>query len=292
MPWQLSILVHSVLSASRTIQNKRIGRYKKDLSAYTLVASYFAVFLLGATVALSSYDQIDTVAAWDARYYLLLGGVLFTTANYLTLRLFRLIPASVAIVMGLMNSLAVVLVATLFAGESLTARQWVGASLLLGAVYLVQHFSKKKQSKKVRNRIMLGVAISIASALLIGFAVVNEKYLLDRLDLHTYLLYGWGTQFLSSWVVFFAMGRRLKVLRDVRIHVDVWLYSALLATAGFFFVLTLKNSDSSSLTAVSASAKVLFAMVLAYILLKERDHVVSKALGLIFGCSGLYLLFS
>lgn len=291
MQWQLTVLIHSVLSGTRAVQYKRLGRYKEDISGYALVASYFCVSLLGVIVAFGSGNHIDHGAAWEARYFLLLGGVLFTVANYLVLKLFRIIPASIAIMMGLFNAISVLVIASVVAGESLSTRQWSGAAVLLSAVFIVQYYSKRRESAKAQRNISLGLLIASISALLIGVAVVNEKYLLDRIFLETYLLYGWGMQFFASLAVFGLLRKKPQVLPGVKLHVDVWIYALLLAFAGIFFVLTLNNSGSSSLTAVSASVKIVIAMVFAYLFLKERDHTSAKATGLIMSVAGLYLLF-
>ena len=123
---------------------------------------------------------------------------------------------------------------------------------------------------------------------------MNEKYLIDRIGLETYALYGWGMQATSAFFLAFVLRDKSKKKKPVtsQMHRDVWIYSVILAMAGLSFVTTLKNSDSSSLTSVSATAKVAFTVVVAYFVLHEKQFVKLKFLGLGLSAIGLFLLFT
>lgn len=289
MPWQLSIVLHSFLSAFRSIQNRRIGNYRRDLSLYALLVSFVCVSLTGAALAITDANPINHSEAWSARYYLLAGGMALAFVNYLTIKLFRMLPASIVVIMSLLNPLALVLAASLLLDETMSAYQWIGTIFLLSAVLLTQLFTVKKRKKHAT--VSLGLVVAIVIAGLYGLGIVNEKYLLDRLELPTYLFYGWGMQFISVLVVCFLLRKKFHMANKIKEHVDVWSYGFLLATSGFLFVISQVNSDSASLTAVSSSAKVVLTVVLAYILLKERSYLLLKIASLCLSVIGLFFLF-
>ena len=237
--------------------------------------------------------------AWDARYFLFLGGALYTTLNIVFLTLFRILPASIVAIVSLLNPLSVVIVATTFSGEALSLFQWAGSTVILSAVLLSvfvtsRHAHPQSTHKKTLNSKikLISAFLALSVATMFGFAVVNEKYLIDRLGLTTYFLYGIGFQILLASVFILIFRKKVTLRLPLRVHSIVWIYAVLLALSGLFFILTLESSDSSSLTAVGSSAKVALSLVLAYIILKEKKDIILKICAFILSLVGLFLLFS
>ncbi len=292
MTWQLAIIVHSILGGLRIVQNRRLGQSRYDVTHYALMGSFLAVMLLGVLYNLVSPGPLYHQAAWGARYYLLGGGVLFAFNSFLTIRMFRLIPASIGALLSVLSSISVVILSLLFAGERMTTIQWIGSVLLLGAVYLVQHYSQKHESKRVQNNIIVGLIIALTAAIVFGMAIVNEKYLLDRLSLHTYLMYGWGVQFVAALSIGLWLGKGLsRPNLSRRISFDLLIYALLFSISGIFFIFSLLSSDSSALTSVSSSIKIVVATILSYFLLHEQGHLYVKIVALLMSSVGLYCLF-
>lgn len=292
MPWQLSILVHSLLSAGRSIQNRRIGKNSYDISLYALFVTFLMVSVLGLILGFTQEDPVVASDAWSARWYLVAAGTCFATLNFLSFKLFRLLPASVVAITSLLNPTAVVVVAAAFTAETLTTQQWIGSAVLLLAVMLVQlrHTNKKNSNGKLS--IGLSASIILLVALLFGIGIVTEKYLLDRIGLSTYLVFGWGGQFVSVSVLVFLLRKNFRLPDTWKMHGIVFSSALFLSVGGFFFVKTQVSSDSASLTSVSSSVKVLLTVLLAFIFLKERDRMIQKFIALALSCAGLFLLFT
>jgi len=293
MPWQLSILLHSLLSGTRAIQNRRIGKSQQDLSLYTLLVSFSLVAALGCLIAVLRSEPIDMDEVWSARFFLFVMAACFSVLNYMTFKLFRKLSASVIAIASLLNPTAVVVIAAIFTSEVLLPRQWVGAIVLLAAVLFVQLRPKKKH-KAAKETMSIGVStLSILIiALLFGVGIVIEKHLLDRLGLSGYLAFGWGSQFIGVLVVVLLLRKKFRLPSNARMHATVWSSGLLLVSAGFLFVLSQVNSDSASLTSLSSTVKVVVTVLLAYIFLKERDRMLQKSIALTLSCIGLFLLFT
>lgn len=294
MPWQVLILVHSVIGGYRTILTRRIGLVRHDVSFYALAVSFTCVWVTGLVVAYYNSTSLDNEAAWNLKGFIILGGLLFGTANLLSLKLFRMVTASVAVLLSLLNVLAVVLVAAIFGGERLSPVQIIGGLFLLSAVFIaeIMNFMSKKQSRKIKQlKISKSLVLTIVLSIIFAFGVVNEKYLLSHLPLTTYLVYGWGAQFLTAIILFvsFSKGRNVR-LYTKNTHVIVWKSGALLAAGGLLFVISLSESRSSSLATLASSAKVVTAMLFAYYLLHERDGMLLKFASVGLSCVGLVLL--
>ncbi len=292
MPWQLTALLYFVISGLRALQNRRIGLHKTDLTLYALTASFISVISTGIVYAILNWSRVDHSAAWDARYFILLGGSLFAMLNFAIIKLYRLVPASVAVFMGLLNTISVITVAVLFRGESLTDKQYLGTLLLFLAVILVGLAVRNRSKKTDKNKIVLGLVVSLFAASLFGPAILNEKYLINRFGLETYLLYGWGLQATSAFILAALLRKPKKTKLTTKMHIDVWIYGSLLGVSGMFFVLTLRNSGSASLAAISGTAKIIVTVIGAYFILNEKDNKLIKFAGVILSGTGMYLLFT
>jgi uncharacterized membrane protein len=294
MPWQFSALLYILFSSTRSIQNRRIGIYNRDMSAYALIASFVCVFLGGLAYALLSWSSVNHEAARNAWPFLIVGGSLFAAINLLVIKTYRYLPASLAIFMSIMNVISVILFAFLFTDETLSVKQWMGAATLLIAIVLIAIINNRNGSKKYQNHIILGISLTVVTALIFGPAMLNEKYLVDRLGLETYLLYGWGVQAVAAFSLGYLLSRKKKETKKIsfKMHVNVWIYGVLLALSGLTYVISLKGSGSASLTIVISVANVALTALLAYIILKERTHLFVKLLGILLTGIGLFLLFT
>jgi drug/metabolite transporter (DMT)-like permease len=293
MPWQVSILFFTFLSSSRAILNRKIGLNKQDLTLYALVASFICVFSGGVLFTLLSNQTVNHALALEAWPRLVFGGTLFAAINVMVLKLFRYVPASIAVFISLLNTLSVILFAYIFTDENLNQLQWLGALLLFFVIVLVGYISHRNNKVKKHQNILLGVLLAVMTALLFGPAIVNESYLIGTLGLETYLVYGWGLQATMSLLLAFVLKdrKRKKLKLPLKTHVLIWTYGGLLGAAGLMFTMTLDNSGSSSITAVAATASVALSVVLAYFFLHEKDDLALKLLGLVLAGCGLTLLF-
>ena len=292
MPWQVTIIFFVLLSSTRAIQNRRIGLFKKDLSLYALVASFTCILIVGISSALMNWNKIDHSKALDAWPYLLIGGILFASLNVIIFKLYRYIPASIMTFTTLLNTMSVLLFATIVGGESLSTKQVYGAITLFMSVIIVGLFTKS--SNKTKKNLTLGLSIALVAALMFGPAIMNEKYLINRIGFNTYVLYGWGFQTLIAYLVAFVLKNRKKAKEKLsrKVHVSVWTGGALLGMSGFAYVSSLNKSGSASTVALSGTAVIGVTVFLAFFVLKEKEHLWPKIVGLLLSAIGLSLLLS
>lgn len=291
MPWQITILLYSLLGATRNVISRQIGIEKRDFSLNALLYSFSAVFTVGILYVTIAGKPINSQAAWDARYYLIIGGSLFAGLNLLYLKLFRRVSASVGVLLILLSPLSVVIVSTLLTDETLTVTQVFGSVFILCAVLLAELSNKKPKKIGKRMLVSTSLLLSIIIAIMAGFATVNEKYLLDRLGLDTYLVYGWGMQLLATIIIVFVFRKSYKKVTSNKLRFYLLTHALLLAFSGFFFIQTLIRSDNAALTSITASFKTVLAVAMAIVILKERQKIKIKVVSVLISVIGLLLLF-
>jgi drug/metabolite transporter (DMT)-like permease len=289
MPWQLLIVLYSIVGGLRNVVVRQLGTYRQDYSVTILLYSFLAVFLTGIGYVFLTGETVDMRAGWEARYFIAVGGVLFVLQNLLFIKLLRRVGAAVGALLVLLNPLAVVLLTMAFTDERLTILQMAGASILLLSVFSAEISTTKKKIKYFH--FSKNVLIAAIIALFFGLASLNEKYLIDRLELPTYVVLGWGGQFIATVVLVFVMRKEVIWKAKPKINLLLGICAILYALSGFLFVSSIVSSQSIVLPVVSGSAKLLTTVVLAYLLLKERQYSIVRFLSVMGGVVGLYLLF-
>lgn len=287
MTWQLAIVLHGLLSACNFVISRSLGTSKIDYSYFTNVLAFIAVFVLGLTYVAITNGEVNHVAALQAWPFLLLAGLLFSLKTLLVLRLFMYVPASVGSLMTSFNLLVGVLLATLLLHEGLSLFQIIGLVLMVLAIYTIRHTTK---TEKQKHMFATGILIAASSALLLGVANVTEKYLLDRIDVPTYLVYGWGFQLVGALCIAIVFKKKLHRPKTRSSIVKACVYAVLVALSGGFFIFTLVTSNNASLTIALSGLKVVFAMILSYVVLKERSNISTKIVSVLLSVGGVYLL--
>jgi drug/metabolite transporter (DMT)-like permease len=255
------------------------------------VSSFASIFIVGLAVALLNWSEINHRAALDALPFLVVGGLMFASLNVMILKLYRFVPASIMAFTSFLNTLSVVLFATIAGGEVLTLRQILGALVLFSSVIMVGLLTKRK--KNSNNRVLLGVGVAILAAILLGPAIMNEKYLIQTIGLSTYVLYGWGLQAFFAFFIAYNYRDKNKHKQKItaKMHRNIWFVGALLGLSGFSYVTSINKSGNVAPVALSGTAVVGLTVFAAYFVLKEKDHLFAKLLGLFLSGVGLVLLF-
>lgn len=295
MPWQITTLLLIATGSLGSLQKRRVGLYKRDLSAYTLAVGMTCVFAVSVVVALFRNDFADFEVVKSNLGLLVLAGALIAFRHFLVIKLFRYLPASLAVILVLLEAVAVVVLASYVLEEGLSSTQWLGAFLLSTTILLAGIVAHNSHSKASKRAIVVGFGIAILLALITGPAAIMEKYLLDRLGVPTYMLYGYGMQALFSYVIaiyFWNKNSHKNIIITKNMRVDIWSYGLLLGLSGLLFSVSLKNSDSISVLTIATTSVVAGTMLLSYIFLKEREYVPFKIFSLFLTAIGLALLFS
>jgi drug/metabolite transporter (DMT)-like permease len=289
MTWQIAIVLHGLLSACNFIVSRSLGKSKVDFSYFTNVLAFIAVFVLGLMYVAVTNGEVNHAAALAAWPYLVGAGLLFSLKTLLVLRLFIYVPASVGSLMTSFNLVVGVLLATVLLNEGLSFFQVIGLLLMVLAIYTIRHTTK---TKKQKHMFATGILIAVSSALLLGVANVTEKYLLDRIDVPTYLIYGWGFQLLGALCIAVAFRSKFQLPTTRSSVIKSFIYAVLVAVSGGFFIYTLVASNNASLTIALSGLKVVFAMILSYVVLKERSNIGTKLISVFLSVGGVYLLMS
>lgn len=216
-------------------------------------------------------------------------GIVYGLANVSGFWVLRYMDAALATLLGTMGTVAAVIMATFFLGEGLTYQQLMGAALILGSIWyvLVAHVNKQE-----RRHWQLGLLISIGTAVLIGLGSVGEKYLLDHMETSSYLVWGWGLQWIVIVLCSFVFGIKNYRLVFKKSNAKLLGLASLMRTLGALgFVAGQVIIGNLSKVIVLAGLKVLMVALLGVFILQERQFIQRKIIASVIAAIGAGVMF-
>jgi len=161
--------------------------------------------------------------------------------------------------------------------ESLTLQEFIGALIIFASMHLILSINLTKYHHK---RLWSAVGLSLLASLFFAFASTTEKYLLNHVNLSTYLTFGWGFQFIGVVILSLVLARFININlalfkrpRFVSLAVQA---GAIRMLSGLLFIFSLKLSNNLSLIAVFSGLKVILVALIANYILREKEFIKLK----------------
>ena len=156
------------------------------------------------------------------------------------------------------------------------------------AIYISFSINADEKHKQVGS-IWLKTSLIFGVATLTALGLIFEKKAISSIGYSSYYCYGWGMQCLGAFVIMLALGR--DELRSISVKTAKYGLSIGLLTVitGSLFVYALSKGALSS-AILFTSSKISITVVLAAILLKERNDFAKRILALLLSLAGLVLI--
>ena len=162
-----------------------------------------------------------------------------------------------------------------------------GAIIVFAASLFVISLNRRPVAK---SKLGFYSIIAAVSAILMGLAVTNEKYILGSVDIATYVVIGWGLQaFFMTVLANRQLARVPQLVKDGSIK-TILLLGALRTVAGFCFINALQLSNNASLIASIAALQIILVTIGGYIFLNEKKYGVQKFIAASAAFIGVILL--
>ncbi len=293
MPWQLVMLFQNTLAAVFAVNARTIAmRFPRATLPFNLLI-YFTIATSGLIYAVvHGWGQVSWAALGHYLPFFILGGLAFAATNIISFVVFQYVDAAIATLLSTFNIIAAVALSTVVLQEGLDWRQATGAAVLIAGMELVLTINISRYKHK---RMVHAVMLSLLAAGFFAVATTTEKYLLNHVNLSTYLTFGWGFQFAGVLAMAALLGRRAKadwsLLASKRFYQFALPASVIRMSAGMLFVFSLKLANNLSVISVLSGLKVIFAALLAACLLRERDYLPRKLEAAGLATLGIALLY-
>jgi drug/metabolite transporter (DMT)-like permease len=282
--WLIFLFAFFILGATNALLRRVLAQKFADRNL--LVNGIFYVFFLApAAVALMLIFPPTLSISPTNLALCVVGSLMWPLFNIAAFRASKSIDAGIYTIIANLSPLFTLMVAVPFMGEQVTGVQYLGIGLLMisGVIAVVPGIKNK-------TIVLSGVLFALLSTVILGFGVAYEKFMLDRLDLGTYILFGWGSQIM--WMALLATGEWKYLpyfIKQVGLK-TVLFYGSANALKSCCFILALFFVGSASIMSGATEFISIVIIAAAFFILHERDHIAQKIIGAIIGIIGLVLL--
>lgn len=272
---------------------KRSGEQIDPLAMNLFKNTLATVLLIGTILAMG--DGFDTIAEFpiEDTYILILSGVIgLAIADMIFLHSLNLIGVSLFAIVDCTYSPIVIFASWLFLSEKLTLYHYVGGGLIL--VGLLISSKHPPPPGRTRRQLVSGLLLGVLSIALMAIGIVMTKIVLETdgfpLIWGTTIRLIAGAGVLAVWAV--GSGNRAKIWSVFR-PAAVWKYCVPASFLGsylamIFWVGGFKYTHAS-VAAVLNQMSVIFAMILAWLILKEQMSA-RKIIAITIAVTGVMLV--
>lgn len=285
MTWQIFVFGYLIFATASFVLRRFLAKSAQEHN--TLInAFYFLGALYPTGLIIAAFTSPDLLIGWDNFIYTMLFSAGFPVMMYLSFKSNKYLDAGHYTIINNITPIVTISAATILLNEGLSGSQLLGAIVVIFSAFLVSIPNIIGRHKSNSS----GIVLALCAVTILGLSIVFERWMLTRIDLGAYLVYGWGAQ--TFWMLVMAWPDRKNtrlIFQKKNLSPVIW-YAITNAFKGVFFVAALKTTTNVSLVSAAASFTAVSVVIAAYIFLKEKEWLWLKILAAIFGTIGLIIL--
>lgn len=283
MSWQFLISISVILySFSVLLQRFLLKDDKSEPISFSIFFQIGVAVVIGILV-LIIHGEIPIPNFTQISWSVLGMTVLYALSNIFIFKSLKTTEASKFTVIFSSKTLFAVLGASLFFREGLTPTQWVGAILIILGVIIIS-------MKSVGKKLNIGDLFALLAAILFGLANTNDRFLVKFFDPYSYVIIGFLLPGLAIAIFNSNKLVNLKIyFKKSFIYKMVILCLLYGLSAVAFFAALQITPNSSQLFSINSFGAII-TVILSIIILKEKDLIARKILGVVISVAGLLLV--
>ncbi len=282
MSWQIYLIISILLISCNGLFHRSLMKDdKSDSRAQTIVflgiGGIIAIFI--AFIQGKLQFSFPSFLIWNFIFLLILS----TPAYLLTYRSYQLIGASEVVLFLTTGRLWNVVGATLFLHESITAIKVLGAIIILVGIGIVLYDKKKFTLNK-------GVILALVAAFLFGMSDINGFYILKTVNATNFLIYAELLPVIALLFIQPKIVKKLTYYFQKRNAVKVFVLGLFDAVGSLALFLSYQAGGKASVIGPLSATRVLITVLLAMLILKEKNNMANKIIGAAVTLVGVILL--
>lgn len=216
-------------------------------------------------------------------FNLLVLSVFGTIAYVMKYRAYQLINASEIVIFSTTSKLWVTVGAAIFLHEAVTIQKMIGTIIILLGIAVIMYRDKKL-------KINYGILIVLVSAIFFALTDINGFYILQSMDASNYQVYFYLIPVFALLLVQPASIKKIsyyfKPIRALKVTA-LSIFDTLGMLTLFF---AYQAGGKASVISPLSATKVIVTVILAIIILKERDSIAQVLTGSVISVVGIFLL--
>lgn len=293
MDWPVLVFINALFMGLGVILTRAVARDKWYKKAAFATNAYQYLFLwLAGLLLLPALGAVRFHFLSEYLWYFVGGGAAFALVNITIYKALSYVDAAIGSIFGTLSALFTVLLAAIVLHQGLTGLQLLGSAVLMTAIIYCMVVLRGKRVHLTRYQVEAGFFYSVLSGIFFAIAIVNEQWLLRRMDAGSYVVFGWGFQVAAAFVLALLFQRRKlgHVLHGGK-STAVVASGLIRGIGGAAFVVAQIRSHNVALITIIANLKLIVVMVLGAWLLGERHMLRQKAAGIFASIGGLSIIF-
>jgi len=285
MNWQIVLILYFVVATASSLQ-RRVFAQKTSL--HPAVASLFShaviIFPLGIVWAIFEKNWFPNGVSTTLIIAMVVAALFQSLFNNFSLKSQKKIDATQFSIIGNLYTPIAIIGAAIYLHEGLTALQTVGMILLvLGAVVVsVRGFSKKTLNFSKYSW------LALLSALVLGLAVIAERSAIKGSSIGSYFVVGYAIQSVFQLIIALPYLKKNFLYKKQETAGLIWMGVLRFGQFGTFALASVLANNVSLISSVT-TFKIIFIFGASYFLLKEKDHLARKIIGVVLSIAGLLL---
>lgn len=281
--WQGYIFISVFLYSISVILQKRILKDEESnpvaFSMFFQIMTGIIIFVIGLlTSEMGLPNNLPSLLG-----NLLLMIVLYGFSNVLIFKSLKETEVSKFTIIFSTRTFFTVLASSIFLGEILNGKQLLGTLLIFISVAVVTLKSMKITFTK-------GDLMALIAAMGFGFAITNDRFLIQNFILYSYLSLSFITPGVFTAIIYPKDTMEIKKLLKIKPLTRVGVLSVIYAFSAIAFFVALKTASNSSQVVSINMTSVIVTVFLSIIFLKERESLAKKILGAFLCFLGLLLV--
>lgn len=254
------------------------------------VFSYLVIAVMGLLFSIVSNHGLPSLPGSGAWPYLLIEGLFIPTAWLIQYKIIGHIGAGNTAIVSIVNTVGTSILGILLLHEGFSFFFAVGAALIMTSALIsltINPDSGHHRDVPLRTIVML---IFIG---MVFFAVgmYSEKVAINIIGVWNYSAFGWGMQSIGAATVFTIFGRKEIKHINRNIAKKGLLLGLITSVSGGLYIYALSLGGLSH-TIIATSGKIAITVLLAALLLHERNNFRTRIVAFLLALAGLWLVVS
>lgn len=283
MTWQILIAISVLLYSTSTLLQRVLLKHEKSEPVSFSIFFQFCVVAVSAVLVLIIRGKIPLPDFSHISWSVLVMTLLYGIASIAVFKSLKEIEASRFTVIMSGKTLFALAGAYIFFKDYLTFSQLTGALLILAGVIIVTF-------RKMNSKIGKGDLWAILGAAAFGLANTNDRFLVKFFDPYSYVVIGFLLPGILIALINPGKIKYIKTYLKKQMFSKILIMCTIYALSAIAFFSALQISpNSSQVFAINAFTGVL-TVAMAIVILKEKDYLGRKIIGVILSLAGLLLV--
>lgn len=290
MSWSLAMTLNIVFGSLLTILFRKLSLLDKKALFVVGVSMYFMIAVAGfafSVIANGSLPDSPSTLVW---IFLFIEGICIPGSFLLQYTIIKKLGAANAVIVIAGNALGPALLGILLLGEVIPTVFLLGALLIFASIAIVYHIHPDTKHRKRRGNVWRNVWPVALMMLLFSIGIFAEKVAIETFGVWNYASFGWAMQFIGASALLLLFGRNELKHHQTKTVYRGFLLGLLTSVMGLTFIYSL-SVGALSHTTIAATGKVAITMMLAALLLGERNQLLLRFAAFALSILGLALIF-